>query len=626
MTNVPPIQEFSLSKDDRTFKFTFELEGEERMIVTAEEENSKNDSCIYKKVMMLEDVPQKKGIVIKEMDAILESISSSFAENKVEMDFVGKSIKLSYFFYYQKTEIIIPVSYKPQVIESQFQQISSGLLKNTKILNQYFKRIGSLEEKITITQDSKTRRNNKENFLKQLFHEQKKEILTELKTCLETAIKQQNEPGSSIQNVLLQQKENSKKIDAIFNEQMSFSKKNIEQQNQQFKNINDKLMEEVSSIKNILAEAITEQNQQTKNINDKLVALAEKIIEEQKKIYTKIGNLFKEQETKLKSNAPAQGIQEVVKKLNKIIDYKNNKIKSLFLERLEVNRSIKDQHKSWINSICLLKDKRLVSCSSDKSIIIYDEKCPIRIENAHEKGVISLCVLKTGELVSSSFDNTIKIWRISGPGSSKIIRFLLLQTLKGHNDAVHKVIELNDGKLCSCSLDKKIKLWEKRESWECVKTLEGHKEGVTSVLELGDYLTSASANAEDGFRIWKKSTYECTKIIKNVKCSSWNGLSKINSNVALLGAKNIFFIVDIGTYKVKTIEDNKLGFVNCFNVLANDKVLFGNGNGEVCCFDTSFEQIIIKTKFHSEGILCLIKTDDNKFISCSADKTVNIYN
>ena len=32
---------------------------------------------------------------------------------------------------------------------------------------------------------------------------------------------------------------------------------------------------------------------------------------------------------------------------------------------------IKDQHSSCINSICELKDKRLVSCSRDESIIVY---------------------------------------------------------------------------------------------------------------------------------------------------------------------------------------------------------------------------------------------------------------
>jgi WD40 repeat protein len=64
-----------------------------------------------------------------------------------------------------------------------------------------------------------------------------------------------------------------------------------------------------------------------------------------------------------------------------------------------------------------------------------------------------LCLinLKDGRLVSCGSDKKIIIWRLD-IRSEEI-------TLEGHKDIVNCLIELKNGKIVSCSLDKTIKFW-----------------------------------------------------------------------------------------------------------------------------------------------------------------------
>ena len=77
--------------------------------------------------------------------------------------------------------------------------------------------------------------------------------------------------------------------------------------------------------------------------------------------------------------------------------------------KIKVLKSIETKHSEGISSLCILKDKRLVSASFDKSIIVYDKlyQLQIYIEDAHDDIILSLCVLRSGELVST--DRDIKI-------------------------------------------------------------------------------------------------------------------------------------------------------------------------------------------------------------------------
>ena len=141
-------------------------------------------------------------------------------------------------------------------------------------------------------------------------------------------------------------------------------------------------------------------------------------------------------------------------------------------------------------------------------------------------------------------------------------------------------------------------------------------------------------------RRYKKSTYECVQIIKNVRCCWCNALEKLNNHTVLVGGNGVLYIVDIDSSVLYTADTDSAPFafdidsseirrscdirrfLLCFKVVRNDLVLFGNNKGLICCYNPTSNRIISKSKFHNGAINCLIEAEDNKIISCSQDKTI----
>ena len=127
--------------------------------------------------------------------------------------------------------------------------------------------------------------------------------------------------------------------------------------------------------------------------------------------------------------------------------YKNYEIINyIHLENVKTIKTITG-YNIGITSL-LLKNKKLISASNDKTLRIYntskDYRCD-KIINKHNSGIISICQLDDDTIVSCSY-NTIMI------GDYTINN--------AHDEAICKVISLNNNRIASCSFDKKIKIWK----------------------------------------------------------------------------------------------------------------------------------------------------------------------
>ena len=69
----------------------------------------------------------------------------------------------------------------------------------------------------------------------------------------------------------------------------------------------------------------------------------------------------------------------------------------------------------------------------------------------HINNINSLINLNDETIVSCSSDKTIKIW--------DLINDECIKTLQGHSQLIRNVIKLNDGSIASCSMDETIKIW-----------------------------------------------------------------------------------------------------------------------------------------------------------------------
>ena len=98
------------------------------------------------------------------------------------------------------------------------------------------------------------------------------------------------------------------------------------------------------------------------------------------------------------------------------------------------------EHTDEINSLLLLKDKRVASCSRDKTIRIFDPSNDYHCDqviNRHSKSITSICELDDGTIVSCSKDKSIII-----------------------GDYINRVIPLPNNRIPSCSYDETIKIWK----------------------------------------------------------------------------------------------------------------------------------------------------------------------
>ena len=310
-----------------------------------------------------------------------------------------------------------------------------------------------------------------------------------------------------------------------------------------------------------------------------------------------------------------KGINEVIKYFNEYYISNNKQIKK---DNVTLFKSITD-HTASVNSLLRLKDGRVASCSTDKTIRIYnpsnDYHCD-QVLQRHSKGIPSICELIDGTIVSCSSDKSIMI------GDYTINN--------AHNDRINKVITLPNNRIASCSNDKTIKIWKSNKPYDDtpIKVLEGHSNYVTSLLYIKEKDIMISGSIDGTLLLWNMSSYQCNKTIKGVYCCYTNALYQIDNDRVIVGKKKGFYIVNIDKCVVeKTIEDESLGFVYCFLKLRdNNTILCGCGSGQLCYYDLITEKYSISKNNHQELILDLLVINDKSFLSCSDDSVIKFWN
>ena len=106
-----------------------------------------------------------------------------------------------------------------------------------------------------------------------------------------------------------------------------------------------------------------------------------------------------------------------------------------------------------------------------------------------------------------------------------------------------------------------------------------------------------------------------------------DSLYQIEDDRVIVGTGNVFTIVNIDKFVIeKTIEDESIGYVQCFLKLRDNKtILCGCDDGLFCFYDMNTEKYTITKKNHESHINDLQMIDDNTFLSCSWDNTIKVW-
>lgn len=262
---------------------------------------------------------------------------------------------------------------------------------------------------------------------------------------------------------------------------------------------------------------------------------------------------------------------------------------------LTLSRTINTSHKKGIIKALLLNDDtRVITCSADNSIQIYDIKSGLALGTllGHNKAVQDIIMLSNGLLASCSDDGSIRIWNLSQMACKKV--------LKSHTAQVYRLLELPNRTLISTSYDASIKVWDlKSDDIKCLRTirnpdgnlvfacvslnnediaygslrnifilqfetgivkkiLSGHTNVVRDLLILSDRNSLISGSQDCTIRIWNLALSECRLVL--------NGHISIVSKVVLFSAEVLMSASLDGTIRFWDLKTGK-----CLKALQGDR-------------------------------------------------------
>ena len=303
-----------------------------------------------------------------------------------------------------------------------------------------------------------------------------------------------------------------------------------------------------------------------------------------------------------------KSIQELVDFL-KTYNIMNNQVT---IDKIKPIRTIKTHH---INNIILLKDGRLATSSSDKTIRIYDKNT--YQNNITLEGHLSFVEYisqdqETENILSCSNDRSIRIWA-KKENTFKCIKSIV----NAHNDNITKVIPIDEERMASCSRDMTIKIWESKSSYELITTLD-HGNYVSSIIKIKNLEQLISASSPDAIvKVWNLKTY---KQIFKIPMTCTNANSMVESKGKIIIAGIVVVVIELG-YSKPNILFNKGSNDNLHSVLElrDGSILVGGEKGLMFLYDAKKIAPEEKKTNETRCINSLIPINDYSFISTSAD-------
>ena len=170
------------------------------------------------------------------------------------------------------------------------------------------------------------------------------------------------------------------------------------------------------------------------------------------------------------------------------ISQNNNSIDIYNLETMKAKLVI-NVLKGKCNHLINLKKDLICSSSSDftiKIIKLIENNTQFElIQNLNlHKGSVNMTILsKKGNLISCSNDKTIIIWKYEND------KYIFNCKLEGYNDFINSIFELNNNDIISLSSDGYLKIWEKvKDKFVCIYTELLEKPLYQNILDLDNFL------------------------------------------------------------------------------------------------------------------------------------------
>ena len=297
----------------------------------------------------------------------------------------------------------------------------------------------------------------------------------------------------------------------------------------------------------------------------------------------------------------------------------NNNLYNNYNIELKNPIHILNDHTSGVRCLTVMNDGRLVSCSSDGSIIIYNKETykPELIINEHSKSVRYIIQLSSGILASCSWDKSIKLFNI------KENKYEVLQTLNDHNDWVNKIIELKNKALVSCSWDCSIIFYVK-DNIKYKKDYQISTNGECwNIIQTKD--NEICYNEKDTICFYDLLERKVKSSISNISNCNMIMMTK---DLLLITGFNQISIINVNNYKLRIINVPGEGCIYGVCILNQNMLLTGDAKGIIRQWRIEGDNLILiskKEKAHDDGIIDILNLGNGHIASCSWDKTIKIW-
>ena len=280
-----------------------------------------------------------------------------------------------------------------------------------------------------------------------------------------------------------------------------------------------------------------------------------------------------------------------------------------------------------------LNDGRLVSCSSDTTVKIFNKKSnelELSIKE-HLFPVRSFTQLKNGKIITCSDDKTMKIIKLIDND-----KYEVEQILRGHTEAVYKVIEIKPNELISVSLDKNMKVWKyTNNGFNCITTIVFQNiKSHCDIIKLNDKEFVTSTKIDECIKFWNSNDYTNIATINNI---AMNGSGKIlcllNKNILCVGGINSkgFYLINISTHQIisNILKPRVVWSINkCTNNLILCSII--DELGYHCIVIYNFEEnylykIMEKKSAHFNNILSCVELSNGIIASGGDDRLIKLW-
>jgi len=287
-------------------------------------------------------------------------------------------------------------------------------------------------------------------------------------------------------------------------------------------------------------------------------------------------------------------------------------------------------HTHWIFCLSVLNDGRLISGSSDFSIIIYNKTTykPDIIIKEHKNIVLYITQLSSGIIASCSFDKTIKLFNI------KRNNYNILQTLNDHTSSVYKIIELKNKYLVSCSTDKSIIFYLKdnnKYKKEYHISTNGPCLCINEIKE-NEICYSEQINYDpnnNNICFYNINERKIKSSISNISKIDISPFIMISKELLFIPGKNKISLIDINYYElIREIKVPDSDWIYGACMLNENIILTGDGKSTIREWKIEGDNLILiskKEKAHNNWILTLLNIGNGYIASGSYDKLIKIW-